>query len=262
MRHDEIQELLGAYSLDAVEPAEAAEVEAHLPTCARCRAEVEEHREVASLLAHTGTGAPEGLWDRIAGSLETAEPPLRLVAVPRTEDPPAVAAAGRRPSGSADVVPLRRRRPGPLALAVSAVAAALVAVLGIQVVEQGRRIDEMEQAASVDPARRAYELALADANSRTVELTGIDGKVVTAVLSDDGEGWMDASQLPALDRSQTYQLWGATGDVLVSLGVLGTDPDVIHFDARGYEALAVTAERSPGVVVSEEPAVVAGAVTA
>jgi hypothetical protein len=249
MSHDEIQELLGAYALDAVDADEAAEVEAHLPTCARCRAEVEEHREVAGLLAHTGTDAPDGLWDRISDSLSSAGPPLRLAPVPPAEEPDAV------------VVPLRRRSRA-LTWAGGAVAAALVAVLGVQVVEQGQRIDDMEQAAAQDPAERAFELARADAGSRTVELTGDDGTVVTAVLTEDGDGWLDATSLESLDPSQTYQLWGAAGDVLVSLGVLGPSPRYVHFDGRGYEALAVTAEDSPGVVVSDEPAIVAGAVTA
>lgn len=254
MTHDEIQELLGAYALDAVDADEAVEVTAHLPTCARCRAEVEEHREVAGLLAHTGTDAPDGLWDRIAGSLDGEEPPMRLV----PEQPPVVTSDD---GATADVVPLRRRWYVPAA-AVGAVAAALVAILGVQVVEQGRRIDQMEQAAAEDPARRAFELAMAEAGSRQVELRGESGVVATAVLTPGGDGWLDASGLPPLDRGQTYQLWGDAGEVLVSLGVLGPDPGVVHFDARGYQALAVTAEASPGVVISEEPPVAAGAVTA
>ena len=70
MTHDEISGLLGAYALDAVEGDERAAVEEHLLSCARCRAEVAEHREVAALLAHGGADAPDGLWDRIAGNLD------------------------------------------------------------------------------------------------------------------------------------------------------------------------------------------------
>src|SRR5687767_15186390 len=88
MTHDQISELLGAYSLDAVDPDERELVEAHLLTCARCRAEVADHREVASLLAHSGSDAPEGLWDRIAGSLEEAPPALEM--------PPVAELAARR----------------------------------------------------------------------------------------------------------------------------------------------------------------------
>src|SRR5690606_4393398 len=76
--HDEIAELLGAYALDAVEPEEAAAVEAHLAVCPRCAAEVADHREVAAMLAHSGAPAPEGLWSRISASLEEAPPEMEL----------------------------------------------------------------------------------------------------------------------------------------------------------------------------------------
>ena len=38
MSHQEVQELLGAYALDAVDPELAAIIEDHLRHCARCRA--------------------------------------------------------------------------------------------------------------------------------------------------------------------------------------------------------------------------------
>ena len=65
-RPDDIEELLGAYALDAVDDDERRLVEAYLATNPRARAEVDQHREVATLLAFGGADAPEGLWDRIA----------------------------------------------------------------------------------------------------------------------------------------------------------------------------------------------------
>ncbi|MGH9066934.1 MAG: zf-HC2 domain-containing protein, partial [Acidimicrobiales bacterium] len=76
--HAEIESLLGAYALDAVDGSEAEAVELHLQICPRCRAEVAEHRETAALLGHTGAVAPAGLWDRIAGELEEPPPDLAL----------------------------------------------------------------------------------------------------------------------------------------------------------------------------------------
>ena len=67
LTHDELQALIGAYALDAVDADEREAMELHLLECPRCRAEVAEHREVAAFLAHNGHTAPEGLWDRIAG---------------------------------------------------------------------------------------------------------------------------------------------------------------------------------------------------
>lgn len=51
LTHEEVTELLGAYALDAVDEDERALVEEHLGLCARCRAEVQAHRETATLLA-------------------------------------------------------------------------------------------------------------------------------------------------------------------------------------------------------------------
>ena len=77
----EIEELIGAYALDAVEPDERAAIEAHLAECPRCRAELAEHLEAASYLSYTGAPAPERLWGRIAAALEEPPPAMRLEVV-------------------------------------------------------------------------------------------------------------------------------------------------------------------------------------
>src|SRR5260221_6653406 len=101
----DIEELLGAYACDAVDPDERDAVERHLPGCPRCRAEVAELREVTALLANAdaATPVPDGVWDRIASSLEETPPPLRLSVI--TND----ASASQR-----------RRRPGPWVAAIAA----------------------------------------------------------------------------------------------------------------------------------------------
>src|SRR5438445_2008497 len=149
-RHEQLMDLLGAYALDAVDDDERTALEDHLRTCPRCRAEVEEHREVASLLAHPGASAPVGLWDRIVGSLDAAPPPLELAPV-------------------VPIAPARRRWVPAAAVAVAA--ALIVAVLGVDVHHQGQRIDRL-QAAVADPMTTAYERALDDPSSRVVTLSG------------------------------------------------------------------------------------------
>lgn len=248
MTHDEITELLGAYALDAVEPEERAEIQAHLVDCARCRAEVQEHQEVATLLAHGGGDAPAGLWERIAGSLEEAPPGLRLVPDPEIE------------ADAALMAPVARRRlPARIAVAaLTAAAVAVVAVLGMQIRSQDDRIDEL-QVALEDPLNAAYSEALADPGSEIIELTSADGgMVLRGAVTDDGTGYLRAGELPELDDDRTYQLWGGAGDQLVSLGVLGSEPGIVSFPASPYELFAITEEAAPGVVASENPPVVAG----
>lgn len=211
-----------------------------------------EHRDTASLLAHSGSDAPSGLWDRIAGRIEPgveASPPeLRI--------PGARASADR---DAAEVVALPRR----WATVALAAAAALLVVLGVQVVRQGDRIDELEAATVIDPLDAAFESALDDPDATVVELASPDGAVqLRGVVTADGAGYLRATSLPTLADERTYQLWGGTpAGELVSLGVLGADPGVVAFDATGFELLAISEEAVPGVVAPTADPVVAGAVT-
>lgn len=243
MTHAEITELLGAYALDAVDDDERALVEEHLRTCARCRAEVVEHREVATMLAHTGGDAPEGVWQRIAGSLHEAPPDLRLAPVAAaTSSPPA---------------PAVRRLAWRATIAAVAASVVVVAVLGIQLRRQDQRIDDM-QAALQDPLLLAFDDAVTDPDSQLIELASADGEVVLrGAITDDGVGYLSASPLPDLPADRTYQLWGGAGDELVSLGVLGDDPRIVSFAAEPYELFAITEEQSPGVVASHNQPVAA-----
>ena len=246
--HQEIEELLGAFALDAVDPDEAEAVELHLRECPRCRAEVASHREVATLLGNTGGDAPEGVWDRISSQLEEAPPPLRL----------------SLPPTSAAVIPLvsKRRAAAPIAAAVVGLAAALaIGVLGAQVVRQDNELDRVRVAVEDGSMLSAANVALRDPAATTVHLRSTDGLIMaTAVLLPDGTGYLMAQELPGLDRGRTYQLWGKTGSGLVSLGLLGADPGaIVPFSAADHlAALAVTAEEAGGVTQSQNPIVVAG----
>ena len=58
--HQQYQELLALHALDALDPGEARLLEAHLATCAECRAALIEWRDATSLLAHAATPAAPG----------------------------------------------------------------------------------------------------------------------------------------------------------------------------------------------------------
>ena len=73
---DHLDELLGAYALDAVDDLERRRVEAYLAEHAEARAEVWQMRQAASMLAHSGNPAPDRIWDRIADTLEERPPDL------------------------------------------------------------------------------------------------------------------------------------------------------------------------------------------
>ncbi len=81
MNHDDVAELLGAYALDAVDPDEAALIEAHIDECPRCAAELAQHHEVAALMANAGSDASVELWDKIAARLDPPGDPPPTAAV-------------------------------------------------------------------------------------------------------------------------------------------------------------------------------------
>lgn len=249
--HEEIQELLGAYALDAVDADEAAAVEAHLQTCPRCAAEVADHREVAAMMAYSGAPAPEGVWTKIVEALEEPPPEMNL---------PISAPGGERPA--APVTDLSTRRGLRQWIPMTAVAAALLViglVAGAVFVGDGDGDAPQEQAISTldDLAREA----LNDPSSTRVELAapGNGSTTATAAVEADGSGYLIGTSLPALDESQTYQLWGLRGDEKISLGVLGRRPGVVAFHLDdGLDALAVTAEVAGGVPQSANPALLFG----
>jgi anti-sigma factor RsiW len=236
--HDEVAELLGAYALHAVDADERTLVEAHLGDCPRCRGELREHEAVASLLGNSGGDAPDGLWDRIADVLEEQPPPMRII-------------------------PLARRRSSRVLLAAAAAVAA-IATLGVVVVRQDDRIDDLQAAVADEGVLRAANAALTHPRAVEAALRSPDGALTAlAVVLPDGTGYLMSRDLPDLAADRTYQLWGRTEGGLISLGLLGDRPDdVIAFHAsREVDALAITEEDAPGVVQSENLPIVLGELT-
>ena len=271
--HDEIEELLGAYALDALEPEETALVERHLRECIRCVIEVGQHHEVTGLLANSGGNASAELWHKIAQRLDVPpevpswdrlaarlDPATVPEAVPRFEPP------------SAEVIELdqtRRRHRWMVRTAslVAAAAAVLAVVLGVQVNHLNHQVNALSSTRqSVSAAAQA---ALENPATQRLQLTppatspGPKGTSVTLVVGQTGTGYVFASNLAPLPSSQTYQLWGAIDGQLVSLGVLGPDPGVRAFTydtGTKVQAFAITAERGGGVVQTSHLPVVEAAV--
>jgi anti-sigma-K factor RskA len=235
---NEMDELLGAYALDAVSDDERRAVEEYLLANPRARAEVQSHREVATMLAWSGMDAPDGLWDRIASRLEGSEiePAARLD----------------------NVLPMRSRRRSWVrtagAWAIATAAAAAIAVIAVRV------SDDPPSPQSADPVAEVFK----NPGSVLANLTSTTDPTLTvhAAIDPDGHGWLQAGSLPALPASRTYQLWGQVEgrDALISLGVLGAAPGDAAFTVEGrVTLLAITEEVTGGVVSSSNPAVVAGA---
>lgn len=240
MAHIDIQEFLGVYALDAVDDRERRMIDTHLAQCSECRAEVASHREVASKLATDERPAPIGAWKGIADGMTS---PVHAV------------------------VPLRRRWLQPVVVAAALTlfaAAAIVQTLRLQGVTDDLR-SEQETVAALN-ADQESELenvvtaALGDPGAQLVSL-GSEASDVNAiiVLMPDGTGYLTQHTLQPLPSDRTYQLWAITDGVVISAGVLGSDPDVtpFHIDVTGFEGFAITEEAAGGVVASQNQPVVA-----
>lgn len=261
--YDEFSDLLGAYALDAVDPAESELIEAHLATCPRCRAEVAEHREVAAFLSQSGAAAPEGVWDRIASELSPEAPPLRMTFVSTADPSVGVDGAPVAPVASLDAARASRSARSKTMLALLAAAACIVAVLGFVTVSQSRRIDNVEAAMRGRNVESIATDTVADAKVK-VNLTG-DAGDAEAVIGKNGRGYLIMGDVPAPPAGSLYQLWGKVDGTVLSLGTFGGDTKVVPFSVDpnhldDVELFAVTQEKAPGVLASKNDPVMAGAV--
>ncbi len=261
MSHDEASELLGAYALDAVDGEECTELEAHLETCPRCRAELDSLRDVAAALGNSVEPLPEGLWSHIAS---------RLPERPADEEPPPMPrlATEASPPSSPFRAPAdgrRRRRNVVTAVAAAAIAVAAIAVvLGIGWVRADNRASNLQAQNAQQPPTVVH--ALETPGRRLVYLaspSNVHAVMAEVVLVPDGRGYLVSSFLPRLGSGKTYQLWGINHSGPISLGLLGSDPHQSIFTMAGTNRpsrLSITAEPAGGVVAPTTAVVATGTV--
>jgi anti-sigma factor RsiW len=229
LTHEEIRDLLGAFALDATSDEERLEVEEHLSGCPRCRAEVADHRETASMLAAVGAPAPEGIWDGIARSLDAPIPIDRST---------------RRGTAS-------RWMKG----VASAAAAALVLWLTVGMVDQRQQLQQLARSVEESTLSRAATAALLVPGAERIRLASPDGsRAAETVVLPNGSGYLVADNLEALSTSRTYQLWALGDEEPISVGVLGPDPGIVAFTSPpGLAGLAITEEEAGGAVSPSLP---------
>jgi anti-sigma factor RsiW len=252
--HDTIAELLAVYALDAVEPDERDLVEDHLSRCSLCRAEVEEHRQVAAMLAGEAVEPPPHVWQGLIGKINATEPHEDLA-------PVVSISSKRKPFFSSN-----RWAVGVAAAAVIGLSAGVIVQsqrigdLTSQITEQDRQITALAATLDKDPLQQAVTAALADPAAQVANLTA-EGSTqsMQVVLLPDGTGYVYQSNLEALPNDATYQLWAVVDDKVISAGVLGGQPALVpfHLDPQGLQGLVITQEVAGGVAQSEANPVVA-----
>jgi hypothetical protein len=133
-------------------------------------------------------------------------------------------------------------------------AAAAVTVLAVAA-SSFVRVRDLEDDRSMETA--ALE-AIASPDARVADLVDDQGTVlVRAAVLPDGTSYLFADNLPELD-DRIYQLWGASGDQVVSLGPMGSAPTILPFHAdAAMTTFMITVEDEP-VESSTNPAIAFG----
>jgi anti-sigma-K factor RskA len=190
-----LHDLTAAYALDALDPDERREYEAHLARCERCRTELASLSEAATALAY-GVDAP-------------APPPQlreRILERARAERP--------------NVVPLRPRWAVPAA-AAAVVAVAAVAVLAVWISSLQSKVDRL-QARSAEQAQVAAILSAPDA--RRIQ----SGDRVRLVVTRQGAAALVLDRLTP-ERNGIYEAWVATNGSPKPAGVFNSGGTVTSF---------------------------------
>ena len=237
----DIHTLTGVYAVDALPDDEREQFEAHLQVCEACRQEVDELRATAALLAEpVAETPPASLRERVlAGADQQRQVPPRTTVT--------------------DLASRRRTPVWATALAGSAAAALLIAVIGLSfaVTSLTDRLDELEVAAGEQREQAALITdVLASPDAQVVSVAGEDGSVVNLVLSHEtGRAVFVADGMEPAPHEHTYEMWVIHDDRAVPVGVFDPGPDgrVTHTvtgDLDRAVAIGVTIEPEGG---SPEP---------
>ncbi len=258
MTHEEAQELLGAYALNAVDGEERRSLERHVDECVRCASELDALREVSAAMGNVGEPASQELWHRISAHLyddvdDARVPPIRALDSPHATTSPFA------PRGGATS---RRTRYGVAAMAL--VAAVLVGVLSVNLARAENHVSQLTNALNL-ASHSVVDAALETPGHVNVTLNDAHSVGVAKFVMVNGHGYLVSSQMSALSAGETYQLWGIIGGKPISIGLMGPAPSTVYFSVEGSKRpseLAVTIEPAGGSVTPTSPIVASGSVAA
>jgi hypothetical protein len=127
-------------------------------------------------------------------------------------------------------------------------------------VQQGDQFDELADSVSQQHLDGLVRVALADPQSRSVELVAEEGSTLAkVVVLPDGTGYLYHPLLPPVSEDRTYQLWALVGKATVSAGVLGNRPGLTAFRVDlPVDGFAISEEQRGGVPVPRSQPIASG----
>ena len=245
----EIHGAVGSYVVNALDPDELDEFEAHLAVCPTCAREVQEFGETAaelSLLA-SATPPPLALRSSILAAISEVRPlPPEPPAEPAAAEPaPQVTVPAPEPHRPVDELALRRqqRRTRVLRVLVAAVVAAALALGGV--------VYGLVNARQAQVAQQAAETELLTApDVKTYSATMKDGGQISFVVSKSlNRAMFIGKDLPAVGADRAYQLWTLEGQRAIPDNTVpggGDRKEFFRETLSGVTGLAVSVEAAGG----------------
>jgi anti-sigma-K factor RskA len=270
MTHEQLRDLLPAFSLGALDADEHREVATHLPTCAECTAEL---AALERVVQEIGLDAPPvtppvALKGRVLARIEN-ERATHVASISRMPLPPAPPARPLWTHGLALVASIA------LAVGASLYAWALRSEVS--------SLRQSVSAASDQAAKLRGEIATLRRNwvevTRAMEvlrapnMLRVDLKGQATLPSAAGRAFWSgaglmftAEGLPALPKDKVYQLWTIKGAVATGAGIFVPDAGgsasitaVVAAGAAVPDAFGVTIEPAGGSTTPTMPIVMVGA---
>ena len=176
MSNHPMLDLVPLYALDALEPGEQREFEAHLDACSECRASLDVYQEVATSLAHDVPASDE-TWEQISAAISIDG------------------------SAESNVVQIPRSGADAAWIWVAGIAAAVALLLGVFVVFDSLQDSQLRGEDIVAAADRIA----AEPGSIVGDFVVDDAAVAQIVLSSDGQGFViPTDSLPALGPRRAF----------------------------------------------------------
>jgi anti-sigma-K factor RskA len=269
--------MIAARALDALEAAEARELDAHLATCAECRAALASWQETAATLAYVApTAEPSAeLRSRILSNIRAEGSPQGSRTIGKA-DVKVESVVQKSSQAESNVVPFEKpaRRSWSMASRIGALAASLAFVaLAVSLVLLWNRYNAMRQdmAQLSDQLNQAQgELArerqtLAREREARELISAPDAKIMTLAGTDmaksahakfvfdrnTGRAMLMAYDLPPAPAGKAYQLW------FIMEGKPPMPGQVFNTDASGHaemsEQLPAEARSANTFAVTLEP---------
>ena len=220
----DLHSLLAPYVLDALDPDELSQFEAHLEHCPDCRTELGGFRATATRLAEAQSHVPPAaLRQRLISTIASVQ-----------QERPVVTS----------ISPRGRLRQGVPQMVAAAALVLAAAGGGGYLVERDRADDQRQQNVAMTSV-----LGAADATTASKTLPG-GGTVRLVTSASRDAAVVVADGLPPLKDDKVYQVWLVKSSVPESQGTFSRSGAMVMEDLAEADQVAVTVEPDGG---SEKP---------